>query len=207
MSSDAMTPGDPLGSGEALHLCVDMQRLFGAGSPWEIPWLDRVLDPCARLVAHCPERTVFTRFIPPRHGDDLPGTWRDYYAKWSALTRDRLPPGFLDLAPPLGRFAPPARIVDKGVYSPWLEGRLDALLSGSPVDTLILSGGETDVCVLATALGAVDRGYRVILARGALCSASDATHDAILRVLGERYSMQVAVVDVDDILAGWVIPR
>jgi PhnB protein len=34
-------------------------------------------------------------------------------------------------------------------------------------DTLILTGAETDVCVLSTALGAIDHGYRVIIVEDA----------------------------------------
>ena len=39
------------------------------------------------------------------------------------------------------------------------------------------SGSETDVCVLATVLDAVDIGYRVIVVRDAICSSSDEGHD------------------------------
>ena len=38
---------------------------------------------------------------------------------------------------------------------------------------MILSGGETDVCVLAAVMDAVDAGYLVILAEDALCSVSE----------------------------------
>jgi nicotinamidase-related amidase len=47
---------------------------------------------------------------------------------------------------------------------------------------LIVNGGETDVCVLATVLGAIDRGYRVVVASDAICSSADETHDASLRL-------------------------
>jgi hypothetical protein len=51
----------------AVHLCVDMQRIFAEGTEWKMPWLERVLRP------H-PEKTIFTRFIPahkagPGRGD------------------------------------------------------------------------------------------------------------------------------------------
>ena len=59
-------------------------------------------------------------------------------------------------------------------------GRLLGFLTKHRVDTLIISGGETDVCVLSTVLSAVDLGYRIILVEGALCSSSDESHDAIL---------------------------
>lgn len=175
------------------HLCVDMQRLFGPGSPWQVPWMDRVLPPIAAFVARCPARTIFTRFIPPRSAGDAPGTWRGYYRKWPDLTRDRLDPAWLGLAPPLAGFCPPAAVVDKGVYSPWLGRGLDDALRDRPVDTLLVTGGETEVCVLSTVLGAVDRGYRVVLAEDALCSVSDRGHDAALALLRTRYSAQVAV--------------
>ena len=44
------------------------------------------------------------------------------------------------------------------------------MLDGSEVDTLVVTGGETDICVLATVLGAVDRGFRVVLVSDAICS-------------------------------------
>lgn len=188
---------------EAVHLCIDMQRLFGPGSPWAVPWLPRVLEPIARLARHGPAHTVFTRFLPPERPEDMPGAWQDYYRKWSSLTRERLAAEWLELAPPLDRLVPPARLLDKSVYSPWTEGRLDALLSGSGVRTLIVSGGETDVCVLTTVLGAIDRGYRVVLARDALCSAFDATHDAVMTVFRTRFSSQLEIADVDEILGTW----
>jgi nicotinamidase-related amidase len=68
------------------------------------------------------------------------------------------------------------------VYSPWTEGRLDAMLDGSEVDTLVVTGGETDICVLATVLGAVDRGFRVVLVSDAICSSADQTHDALMEL-------------------------
>jgi hypothetical protein len=27
----------------AVHLCVDMQRMFAEGTDWKMPWLDRIL--------------------------------------------------------------------------------------------------------------------------------------------------------------------
>lgn len=187
----------------AVHLCIDMQRLFGPGSPWAVPWLPLVLDPIARLARHRPARTVFTRFIPPRAAGDMPGTWHDYYRKWSSLTRERLDPAWLELAPELADLAPPAKVLDKAVYSPWSEGGLDALLAGSGVHTLIVSGGETDICVLTTVLGAIDRGYRTVLAGDGLCSAFDATHDATMTLFRTRFSLQVEIMEVEEIVDRW----
>src|SRR4051794_32370633 len=39
----------------AVHLCVDMQRLFAPEGPWPTPWMEIVLPQAVRLTEHCPE--------------------------------------------------------------------------------------------------------------------------------------------------------
>jgi nicotinamidase-related amidase len=58
------TEREPISS--AVHLCLDMQNLFGAGGIWQTQWMDRVLPSIVRLAAFNPRRTVFTRFIGPQ---------------------------------------------------------------------------------------------------------------------------------------------
>ena len=57
----------------SVHPCVDMQRIFWAEGPWPTPWMDRVLPVVAALANCHPERTVFTRFIPPERPDQMRG--------------------------------------------------------------------------------------------------------------------------------------
>jgi len=68
---------------------------------------------------------------------------------------------------------------------------------------LVITGAETDVCVLAAVLGAIDLGYRVIIARDAICSSADATHDAILTLYHQRFAEQIEIADTATILAHW----
>jgi nicotinamidase-related amidase len=70
-------------------------------------------------------------------------------------------------------------------------------------DTLIISESETDVCVLATVLAAVDLGYRVIVARDALCSSSDEGHDRLLRLYQNRFTEKIETADAETILSQW----
>jgi nicotinamidase-related amidase len=186
-----------------VHLCVDMQRLFSRDGPWPTPWLERVLPVVGEIAGRFPERTVFTRFITPRRPDEMPGTWRDYYEKWRAATREHLDPGLLELMPPLARLVPPATVIDKSRYSAFTEPHLAAHLRARGADGLIVTGSETDVCVLATVLGAVDHGYRVILVRDAVCSSSDAGHDALLTLYHQRYSTQIETADAETVLRAW----
>jgi nicotinamidase-related amidase len=189
----------------SLHICVDMQRLFADDTDWHTPWMDRVLPNVVRIVEPHPTRTIFTRFIPAEKPGEGKGTWRRYYEKWASMTISRLGRDMVELVPELKRFLPPAHVIDKKVYSPWLEGKLDDVLRGTPIDTLVVSGGETDVCVLATVLGAVDRGYRVVVATDALCSSTDETHDAMMTLYHNRYGQQVETVTTDTILENWRI--
>ncbi|WP_369523139.1 cysteine hydrolase family protein [Brucella anthropi] len=71
------------------------------------------------------------------------------------------------------------------------------------VHTLIVSGAETDLCVLATLLGAVDRGYRVIIVHDAVCSVFDQTHDAIISLCHQRFSEQLELVCTDELIDSW----
>lgn len=201
MAQEGLIHG-PLG-GNCLHLCVDMQRLFAPGGPWTVPWASKVLPAIVELTARHPERTVFTRFIPAREPASGPGSWARYYRRWAEVTLSRIDPRLVELMPELARFTPPARLLDKRVYSPWTEGRLDAMLCGSGVDTLVVTGGETDVCILATVLGAVDRGFRVVLVADALCSSVDRTHDALMELYRSRFSEQVEAVRLQEMLDCW----
>jgi nicotinamidase-related amidase len=72
-----------------------------------------------------------------------------------------------------------AVIFDKTVYSAFGDPQLHQHLGDRQIDILIISGSETDVCVLSSALAAVGYGYRVI-AEDAVCSSSDEGHDALL---------------------------
>ena len=187
----------------SLHLCIDMQRLFAEGGVWPTPWMERVLPRVVALAERHPERTLFTRFIPPRRPEDRPGQWQAYYRRWREATLERLDPAQLALLPPLAALVPPAVVLDKPVYSAFAGRRLQALLRERRADALIVSGGETDVCVLASVLGAIDQGWRVVLATDAVCSSSDQGHDTLLALFGQRFSQQLATATVEQILAAW----
>lgn len=191
----------PLGENCA-HLCVDMQKLF-VGTEWHTPWMERVLPVVERIARARPDRTVFTRFIPAERPGEGEGTWRRYWERWSSMTLEALPPGAVDLLPSLAALVPPAEVIDKRAYSPWVEPGLHRRLRARGVDTLVITGVETDVCVLGAVLGAVDLGYRVVVPTDAVCSSSDRTHDALLTLYRERYGQQVETVDSDEILRCW----
>jgi nicotinamidase-related amidase len=186
-----------------VHLCVDMQRLFSTEGPWPTPWMDRVLPVVTELASRHPERTVFTRFIPPERATDMPGMWQSYYTRWKDATREHVDSQLLELPPALAKLSPPATVIDKTRYSAFIGSELVDHLRAREADGLIVTGSETDVCVLATVLGAVDLGYRVILVRDAVCSSSDEGHDALMTLYNQRSTEQIEVTDAATIIERW----
>ena len=105
--------------------------------------------------------------------------------------------------PELARYTPPALVVDKPAYSAFFGSRLGHLLIERHVRTVILSGAETDVCVLSTALSAVDLGFRVIIVQDALCSSSDTGHDALMTMYRTRFNEQIDLVSAAELFDVW----
>lgn len=183
------------------HICVDMQRMFAEDTPWHVPWMETVSPQIVEVTSRHAEQTIFTRFMPPQSRNAAIGRWQAYYEKWWMMTKEHLPPALVDIIPELGRYAPPARVFDKATYSPWIDGRLHAVLQQDGVDTLVITGGESDVCVLATALNGIDLGYGVVILKDAICSSADETYDASLTLLSDRFSVQMQLMTTDEFLS------
>ena len=186
-----------------VHLCIDMQRLFAEGTPWHTPWLGRILPNIVLLAEGATRDTVFTRFVPPQSPEQARGAWRRYYERWPSVTGERLDPALIDLVEPLQRLTPPAVVVDKAVYSAFHAPELRPLLVARRCRSLVITGGETDVCVLATVLDAVDRGYRVVLPVDGLCSSQDLTHDALITLYRCRFGQQIECTTIGEVLEAW----
>jgi nicotinamidase-related amidase len=192
-----------LDSRRTAHLCLDMQKMFAEDTEWRTPWMDRVLPVIAEIAERHQKRTIFTRFIPPARAEDAEGSWRKYFSRWRSFTLDEIDPELLELVEPLKRLVPPAKVLDKAGFSPFYGTALCAELRRLEIDTLVVTGAETDVCVLAAVLSAIDLGFFVVLVKDGLCSSSDETHDALLTLYGNRFSQQLRLVDSEDLIAAW----
>ena len=197
----AASPIEPIT--DAVHLAIDMQNIFAPGGIWATPWMERVLPSIVDIAARYQARTVFTRFITPERADERPGRWQRYYKKWQCATRSQLPSSQLELVPALQRFVPPARVIDKPAYSAFTGSALASLLSDKGIGTVVITGSETDVCVLATVLDAVDLGFRVVIVEDALCSSFDAGHDALMTLYRNRFAEQIELIKAQQLAALW----
>jgi nicotinamidase-related amidase len=188
---------------QAAHLCIDMQNIFARGGVWETPWMEKVLPAISEIAARYRERTVFTRFVTPEQPEDRSGRWQGYFTKWKTATRANLGPRDLDLVPTLSRYVPPALVVDKPAYSAFYGSHLADLLVEKHVGTVVITGAETDVCVLSTVLSAVDLGFRVVIVEDALCSSSDTGHDALMTMYRTRFHGQIDLVSAEELFETW----
>jgi nicotinamidase-related amidase len=200
-----VTNGLPYGAlnEHTAHLCIDMQTMFAERTDWHLPWMERVMPVVLRIARAHPEQTVLTRFVPPERPEEMPGSWRRFYQRWRKMTGEQIDPALISLVPEFKELAPPATVIDKLHYSPFAEPHLHQMLQERGINSLVVTGAETDVCVLAAVLDAVDLGYRVVVAGDGLCSASDETHDALMLLYRQRFSQQIEVATTDVILAAW----
>lgn len=143
-------------------------------------------------------RSVGREVIYTRHGALLPDG-RDMILRRrrrdsAATTQTRKPAlwphgsyehGIIDELKP----EPGDLIVDKNSSSPFNSTGIDQVLRNMAIDTLVLSGTATDMCVETTARDAGDRGYNVIVAEDATGTYFHAHHIAALssiaRVFGQ----------------------
>jgi len=179
-----------------------MQNLFSE-APWKTPWMPRVLLKVIDLAKTTRKRTVFTRFIPPANADAACGDWQAFYRRWPQMTLEHLPLSSLELCAPLAALSAQARVIDKPAYSPFFDTPLAKQLQAEGIQTLVMSGAETDVCVLSAVMDAIDLGLHVVIARDAVCSSNDSTHEALMTLYHQRFACQVSLADCDEIRAAW----
>lgn len=184
---------------DAVHLCVDMQRLFAAPLGWRVPTIERLVPPIARLGRLLPGRSIALRFTVPPNAAAAHGGWRHYYARWPRFLGQALDPALLDLLPELQSLA--AVTIDKMGFGGFEGTGLARELERLRATTLIVSGVETDVCVLATVMSAIDKGYRVVVPTDAVASGDEAGHAAALKIYG-RLPEQVQLTTTARIEAG-----
>jgi nicotinamidase-related amidase len=192
----------PIGR-HAVHIAVDMQRLFAEQTEWHTPQLAGIVPAIARIARKRPERTLFSRFLTPARPADAKGQWRHYYRRWQSVTAERLAPGLLGLVPELAGLLQPGALIDKHGHSCFDSPDLEPALARHQADTLIVTGVETDVCVLVTVVDAIDRGLRVILVEDAVASSSPEGHAAALQAIFPRYDQQIEVLTADELLGLW----
>jgi len=79
-------------------------------------------------------------------------------------------------------------VVDKNASSPFNGTGIDQILRNLELDTLVMAGMATDMCVETTARDAADRGYNVIVAEDAVATFFERHHIAALSAMARVYT-------------------
>lgn len=201
-SSTAALPPGGLGR-NTLFVCIDMQEMFLSGGDWHCPDARSIVPACTALAQAAGEAAVFTRFRAARTAENATGSWRGFYRRWASVTEAEAGPEAAEIIPELRPLATPRRTFDKTGYGAFGSAEFAAFVRRTQADTLVISGIETDVCVMATVLEAVDLGLRVVLPRDALASGGRQAHDACFDHLFPRLDQQITVTDTSAILSAW----
>lgn len=169
-------------------LIIDMQQEDG----FVLEHFDTVLANTAALLETARQQRLpilFTRHVNPADGSDLPvGEPRATDGGPSSYRAGTRQVEIIESLAPLA--AEP--VIDKGRYSAFHRTDLDARLKALEVDTLIVSGVLTDVCVLSTVFDAFALGYRIRLVSDACTTTTLAGHySALLIMVNWVYSLEM----------------
>jgi nicotinamidase-related amidase len=94
-------------------------------------------------------------------------------------------------------------VVRKRWYDAFAGTPLDGALRARGIDTLVLTGTMTDVCVLATAVGAFNREYRLTIVEDAVTTLWPEIQRATLDIIGRAYGRVTTAKDVADVVGAW----
>lgn len=92
-------------------------------------------------------------------------------------------------------------IVEKRAYSGFFETGLDSVLRNLKVDTLILSGLHTNMCVRHTAADAFFRGYKIIVPQDATEAFTEKDYKEGLEYLKNVYDAEIT--ETEKIVKRW----
>ena len=194
-------------------IVVDMQNDFvRVGAPLEVPDARETIDVNRELLTWFREQrrpVVFTRFIA---GPSPTLMWR-----WSPVIAPPTCccwPGFMRSYPDIEgqrdcvavidelEPQPGEQQIDKYGYNAFHRTRLTDLLNAAGVDTVVITGTVTQICVEDTARGAFHEGFQAAVVADAVSSYAPELHRASLQTLAMKYgrvvSSQEALAELGD---------
>ena len=201
--------------GRTALLVVDMQRGFlDPGEALEVPAARDIVPTIRQLLQMFRTKrlpVVFSEFVyservpllvgqlHPEHQRAVPGTPTGFgrpssnclEGHPSVKTVAELAPGDDEL------------VVSKHGYDAFAGTSLDGALRARGVTSLVITGTLTDICVLATVVGAFHREYRVTVVEDGVATLWPEIQRATLDIIGRAYGRVVSSKDVMNEVAPW----
>ncbi len=201
--------------GRTALLVVDMQRGFlDPGAAMEVPEARAIVPVVADLIARFRASrlpVVFSRFVyspaapllvgdlHPEHRPAAPGAATGFgRPSSSCLEGDPSADVVAALAPAPGELA-----VSKHWYDAFAGTPLDGALRARGICSLVVTGTMTDICVLATVVGAFNREYRVTVVEDGVATLWPEIQRATLDIIRRAYGRVVSAKVVSDEIATW----
>ena len=196
-------------------LVIDMQRGFvEPGEAMEVPPARESIPRIRALIDVFREKrrpVIFTEFvysqaaplligaIHPEHRRAARGAPRGFGLPSSSCHEDDPSVVTVDALAP----RPDELVIRKRWYDAFAGTPLDGALRARGVDTLVVTGTMTDICVLATVVGAFNREYRITVVEDAVTTLWPEIHRATLDIIGRAYGRLSTTKEVADVVGAW----
>lgn len=206
--SGTFARGLTLEPGRTALLVVDMQRGFVLpGEAMEVPTAREAVPQIRALVDLFRARrlpVVFTEFVYSESAPLLVGELHPEHkpAPRGAKTGFGLPSSSCLEGTPSAetidelRPLPGELVVRKRWYDGFAGTPLEGALRARGITSLVVTGTMTDICVLATVIGAFTREYRVTVVEDGVATLWPEIQRAILDIIGRAYGRVAAAKDV-----------
>jgi ureidoacrylate peracid hydrolase len=174
-------------------LVVDMQNAFVApGAPIEVPAARAIVAPINRLTAALRKRGVPVIWV--LHENQAGGRdWAGFFDAFVAPGRRAAAAAALARGAELQKLypeletAPGDMSVAKNRYSAFIKNDFENRLRERGIDTLLIAGTKTNVCVECTARDAMMLDYKVVLISDCTAALSDDEHRATLENVIQQF--------------------
>ncbi len=172
---------------KAAIVIVDMLHDFVKGA-LKCERAERIIPNLQKLIAFARKNAIPVIYSNDAHLKDIDGEFK----LWGphAIDGDLGAQVVEELKPLATDF-----VVKKRRYSGFFETDLDLLLRELKVDTLILTGLHTHLCVRHTAADAYFRGFRLVVPEDAVEAFTKEDHESGLEYLKRNYGAEITAVD------------
>lgn len=204
-----------LEQGRTALIVIDMQRGFlDPGEAMEVPPAREIIPRLQALLTLFREKrlpVVFTEFVysqtvpllvgelHPEHKRALPGGPRGFgVPSSSCLKGEDSVKTVSDLSP-----RPDELVIEKHWYDAFNGTPLDGALRARGVTSLVLTGTMTDICVLASVVGAFNREYRLVVVQDAVATLWPEIQRATLDIFRRAFARVASAKEVADEMAAW----
>ena len=197
-----------LAPGKTALLVVDMQRAFlDPGEAMEVPAARDIVPQIQSLLELFRSRAlpvVFTEFtysetmpllvgdLHPEHKRAAPGAPTGFGVPSSCCLEGDLS---VDTVPELAP-RPDETVIRKRWYDAFAGTPLDGVLRARGVTSVVVTGTLSEVCVLATVVGAFNREYRITVVEDLVATLWPEIHRATLDIIGRAYGRITSTKEV-----------